>query len=65
MLRINDTQKHEVWYTRELYDVIINANVSKTLIFVKLYFEAVSAVKLLQYVIANLNLKGYNLLFHP
>ena len=55
MLRINDRQKHKVLYTWELYDVIINF---QCVIFADHLLKVVSAGKFLQYVIANLNLKG-------
>ena len=39
------------------------SNMYKTLCFADHQFEAVSAVKLLQYILANLNLKGISFLY--
>ena len=36
MLRINDPQKHKVFYTWELYDVIINFHCVQDLVFLRI-----------------------------
>ena len=53
----NDAQQHKVLYTWELYHVIINSQVQDLLFSGLLTRRGYSAVKLLQYFIANFNLK--------
>ena len=66
MHRINDRQKHKVLYTWKLYDVISNFQCVQDLGFLRIINSKQSGtVKLLQYVIANLNLKGLSFFIHP